>query len=102
MEDIFKPRALESTTKTPLRARTIRKSAAAASETKNFSPVSFPLTALSWTSRGFQLAPASRKATVERTSPLKIGSRYLFLWLGVPTASKTDQARTTVEKNGTG
>ena len=47
MGDIFRPRALESTTKTPLRATTMMKSAMAASETNNFSPVSFPFVALS-------------------------------------------------------
>src|SRR6266852_962389 len=100
--DIFRPRALESTTNTPLRATTTMKSAMAASVTKNFLPVSFPLVALSCTSRGFQLAPASTRATVARTSPRQMGARYLFWWAGEPTASNTEPARTTVEKNGPG
>src|SRR5580704_4158856 len=92
MGDIFRPRALESTTKTPLRAATMMKSAMAASETNNFSPESFPFVALIWTSRGFQLALASRMATVARASPRQMGARYFFLFAGVLTASKTDSA----------
>ncbi len=70
------------TTKTPLRATTMMKSATAASETKYFSPVSLPLAAVSWMSRGFQLAFASRMATVERASPRQMGARYFCLVRG--------------------
>src|SRR6202453_4148924 len=102
MGDICRPGALESSDLTPLRATTMMKLAIAASGTKNFSPVSFPLVALSCTSRGFQLALASRMATVARTSPRQTGARYLLLSAGVHTASRTEPASTTVEKNGPG
>jgi hypothetical protein len=45
--EIFRPGALEFTMNTPLLAITRMKSATAASETKYFSPLSFPLAAVS-------------------------------------------------------
>ena len=101
---IFSPRWLwRSTTKTPLRATTMMKSATAASGTKYFSPVSFPPLALSCMSLRIPACAGFRdRDGGTRTSPRQMGARYFLLCAGLATASKTDPARITVEKNGPG
>src|ERR1022692_2182328 len=90
----------------PRRAAQTRKSAAAASGTNIFRPLSAkPASvgcALSCTAPGSQLAEASSSASVACASPSEMRERYFRFWAGLPAASMATPASRTVERYGPG